>query len=153
MRAYLLVGKHYQAPGRTGKRKFEIKRQGPFPILRVLGNGNAVDLDVPTHSQIHPIVSIEQIEPAPHGPDPFGREVPQPSVPKLARKLKPPKITQILDRRYRALGEGPHAEHVEEFLVRREGRPLDEATWEDTLLVDRALIRQYYDDHGLDLQD
>jgi hypothetical protein len=149
MQVYLLVGKYYRAPGRTGKPKFEIRRQGPFPVLRVLGNRNAVELDVPTHTQIHPIVSIEQIEPAPCEDDPFGRQVPLPTPPKMARRAVPPKIVQVLDRRHCA-GQEDH--HVE-FLVQRQGQPFDEATWEDAASVDADLIRRYCEDRGLDFSE
>jgi hypothetical protein len=146
MRVYLLVGKYYRAPGRTGKPKFEIRRQGLYPVLRVLGNRNAVELDVPRHSQIHPVISIEQIEPAPCEDDPFGRQVPQPTVPRMARRSIPPKIVQVLDRRHRADQEDQHVE----FLVQRQGQPFDEATWEDAASVDQSLIQRYHEDRGMD---
>ncbi|OCL03896.1 hypothetical protein AOQ84DRAFT_356656 [Glonium stellatum] len=49
------------------------QRLGPF-LKRPFGT-QAYELELPEYWKIHPIISIEQLEPAPNDPDPFERPV------------------------------------------------------------------------------
>ncbi|OCL03025.1 hypothetical protein AOQ84DRAFT_420733, partial [Glonium stellatum] len=45
---------------------------GPLLIKKVFGS-QAYELEFPKHWKIHPVISIEQLEPAPRDLDPFER--------------------------------------------------------------------------------
>jgi hypothetical protein len=75
--AFLNIGHGYSVP-RFRKPKLGPQRIGPFRIVEVLSKGKAYKLDLPPHYQIHNVISIAHLEPAPcPGTDPYQRE-PQP---------------------------------------------------------------------------
>lgn len=53
-------------------RKFSHQREGPFAVKKRIGE-LAYELDLPPGYQIHPVVSVAQLEPLPKGPDPYNR--------------------------------------------------------------------------------
>ena len=62
-------------------RKFGAQRTGPFKVIRTYPN--ACELALPPAWQVHPIISIEHLEPHPKDADPYDRliayELPEPS--------------------------------------------------------------------------
>jgi hypothetical protein len=72
--AFLKLGHSYSAPG-IQKPKLGPQRIGPFRITEVLSKGRAYRLDLPPHYEIHDVISIVHLEPAPcPGTDPYQRE-------------------------------------------------------------------------------
>src|SRR5258708_7365858 len=53
-------------------RKVSIQRVGPIKILEVI-NPLAYRLEIPYNWKIHPVLSIEQLEPVPGTQDPYDR--------------------------------------------------------------------------------
>lgn len=72
--AYLRLHKGYTIPG-LSNRKLGPQREGPFRIKRKVGS-LAYELDLPPIIEIHPVISIAQLEPAPKSEDPFKRPYP-----------------------------------------------------------------------------
>jgi hypothetical protein len=70
-KVYLRIHKGYKIPAASSKKLHE-QYVGPFKITAKVGQ-NAYRLDIPTHWRIHPVFSIQQLEPAPRGSDPFNR--------------------------------------------------------------------------------
>ena len=116
MKAYLVVGKGYKLPGKPKHPKFQLKRHGPYEILRILGHGNAVELKMPPGSRIHPIVSIEQIEPLPKEPDPFDRPTNNTPPAMVTADDNEQAPERILDKRFTAR-RTRGAPQVTEYLV------------------------------------
>lgn len=57
----------------TQSAKLAPQRVGPFKIVEELANGLALRLDLQGKLQIHPVISVTHLEPAPTGDDPFER--------------------------------------------------------------------------------
>ena len=75
--AFLRLHHGYKIPGQESS-KFSQQRTGPFIIKEVYGKGNAYKLDLPGHWKVHPVVSVEHLEPAPApSADPFRRLTPE----------------------------------------------------------------------------
>ena len=74
--AFITLHHGYKIPGQ-GNPKFSQQRTGPFVVREVYGKGNAYKLDLPDHWKIHPVISVEHLEPAPApSADPFERPTP-----------------------------------------------------------------------------
>ena len=71
-KVYINLHKGYKVNSNLHK-KFGARRVGRFPIKRILANGNAYELALPRHWKIHPVISVEHIEPVPQGEDPYNR--------------------------------------------------------------------------------
>ncbi|KAK4232658.1 hypothetical protein C8A03DRAFT_39772, partial [Achaetomium macrosporum] len=75
-KVFLRLHHGYHLPGKP-PRKLSQQRSGPFVIKRRVGR-LAYELDLPDNMNIHPVISVAQLAPAPSGDDPFGRVVPPP---------------------------------------------------------------------------
>ena len=71
--AYVRLHRGYQVASKV-HHKFGPQRTGPFKVTSVLPN--AYRLALPPLWKIHPVISIEHLEPHPEGDDPFTRELP-----------------------------------------------------------------------------
>jgi hypothetical protein len=71
--AYIRLHHGYQIASKV-HHKFGAQRTGPFKVIRVYPN--AYRLALPPAWKIHPMVSIEHLEPHPAGNDPFDRDLP-----------------------------------------------------------------------------
>src|SRR5258708_7215338 len=60
---FLNLGQGYNIRDRTGK--FQLRRVGPFKILRITLSSNAAQLKLPAKWGIHNVINIKQLEPAP----------------------------------------------------------------------------------------
>lgn len=68
----LRLHRGYTQPG-IKSRKFQKQRIGPFKILEKMGE-LAYELDIPPTWNIHPVISVTHLEPAPSGKDPWDRQ-------------------------------------------------------------------------------
>ena len=75
--AYLRLHQGYTVPGITN-RKLTQQREGPFRIKRKVGL-LAYELDLPPNIQVHPVISVAQLEPVPKTKDPFARRALSPA--------------------------------------------------------------------------
>ena len=104
---YLNFYRGYTIPG--VHRKFGQQRIGKFTIKRVVGP-LAYELDLPHKSNIHPVVSIAQLEPAESHPDPYYKQFPDLEQPKAVEddrnteEAKYFQVEQLLKRRERTIG-------------------------------------------------
>lgn len=68
---FLRLHKGYNLPGRP-HRKWTAQRTGPSTLMRKVSK-LAYELNFPRHWQVHRVVSLAHLTPAPTTPDPFGR--------------------------------------------------------------------------------
>jgi hypothetical protein len=129
-------------------RKLGTQRTGRFKILKVLGHGNAYKLDIPKHWKVHPVISMEHVEPVPDGDDPYERPTPEVIEPIPTEgdteEWKSWEIEKLVDKRTRKFGRGrPQTE----YLVRWKGYGPAYDEWYPTNLLENAkqLIAQYED--------
>lgn len=69
--AYLRLHKGYNIPASSSKTLHQ-QYVGPFKVVARVGS-NAYKLDIPAHWRVYPVFSIQQLEAAPRGSDPFNR--------------------------------------------------------------------------------
>jgi hypothetical protein len=78
--AYIRLHKGYNVPSKA-HHKFGAQRTGPFKVTAV--HKNAYELALPPSRAIHPVISIEHLEPHPADDDDYDRqlqvELPQPT--------------------------------------------------------------------------
>jgi hypothetical protein len=67
-KVFIRLHKGYNLNSRIHK-KIGAQRTGPFRVKRVFTN--AYELDIPKHWRVHPVISVEHLEPAPDGADPY----------------------------------------------------------------------------------
>ena len=72
---FLRLHHGYKIPG--VHHKYSNQRVGPFKVLEKVGQ-LAYHLQLPPNMQIHPVVSVAQLEPAPKGEDPYHHLPPPP---------------------------------------------------------------------------
>ena len=65
---YVTLRKGYNVPSKT-HHKFGDQRSGPFKVFRVLPN--AYELVLPATWAVHPVISVEHLEPHPKTDDPY----------------------------------------------------------------------------------
>ena len=117
-KAYLRLHHGYSLPSQTNA-KLSNQRTGPFLIKRRIGK-LAYELDLPPRWQIHPVISIMQLEPAPKDADPYNR--PRPDHPDAVEVEGTPntsweksyEVEKLVKRRDRKYGRTK----VVEYLVR-----------------------------------
>jgi hypothetical protein len=147
-KVYINLHKGYHTQGRI-HRKFGAQRVGQFTVQRVIANGNAYEVDLPKHWQIHPVISAEHLEPAPGGKDPFDRSIDDGNIHPLVQEgdndeWQSWEIEKIVDKRMRKYGRGkPQVE----YLVRWKGFGPAYDQWYPVNLLDKAaeLVRDYED--------
>ena len=145
--AYVRLHQGYSVPSIVKSPKFQLQRLGPFPILEVLGKGNACRLDLPTTWRIHPVISIDQLEPAPEAdkPDPFNR--PQNDQPAAIDENDGQFLVErLLDRRIRRVGR--YRKEVTEYLVKWSGYGHEHNQWVKEDDVSEDLKIEYKQTHG-----
>ena len=102
---FLRLHKGYHVPG-LDNAKLSNQRCGPFKVLKKIGN-LAYKVDLPPTLNIHPVISVASLEPAPKGKDPYNRR----------RDDEQPPVVENDEE-----GTGDHYE-IERLLDRRERRP------------------------------
>ena len=102
---FLTLHKGYRIPGLENS-KLSNQRCGPFKILKKIGN-LAYKLDLPPTMNVHPVISVTSLEPAPKNQDPYNRK---------KNDEQPPVLDNDTE------GTGNHFE-IELLLDRRERRP------------------------------
>ena len=120
-KAFLRLHHGYTIPSRPGA-KLSNQRAGPFLIKRRVGR-LAYELELPDHWQVHPVVSVIQLEPAPSEPDPYNR--PRPDYPDEVEVEELPntaweknyEVDHLLGKRSRKFGRT----NVVQYLVRWKG--------------------------------
>lgn len=78
--------------------KLQPQRVGPFKVLERVGR-LAYRLDIDASWHIHPVLSIAQLEPAPSGSDPFGRQTDPPGPITVGSENDHYEVERILDSR------------------------------------------------------
>jgi hypothetical protein len=111
------------------RNKLSQQKLPPFRVVKVRSDGRAVELDIPSNLNIHPVVSIQHVEKAPDpSNDPFGRHKPIPSL-------------QIVDSRI----SSRHPGRTEYLLRRGDDRTCD--TW--SLTPPAELVKDFQDRNAL----
>lgn len=103
-KAFLVLHRGYTVPG--AGRKLGVQRVGPFPIIERIGN-LAYCLQLPPNMEIHPVVSIAQLEPVFRDPDPYDRslgEAPPVENEHIGTESPSYAIQALLDRRVTPTG-------------------------------------------------
>lgn len=101
---YLRLHKGYRVPG-VDNRKLHHQRIGSFPVKRAFG-AQAYELDLPSTWQIHPVISIEYLEPAPKNKDPFERSLDKLPAVEYDGATDHYLVERLLDRRVGRFGRG-----------------------------------------------
>lgn len=144
-RVYLRLHKGYSIPNTNLSKKLLAQATGPLTVKERIGK-LAYRLDLPAHMNIHDVISVAYLEPAPQEEDPFGREY----------QIDPPPITEdaeggdyeldaILNKR--VTKKGRHRKPVTQYLVRWKGWGSQWNEWynDDDLPHARELIQEYED--------
>jgi len=109
------------------RNKLSQQKLPPYEILEVHSNGRAVRLDIPSSLKIHPVVSIQHLEPAPPpGEDPFKRGPPG----------SPATLESIVGHRQTKSGRM-------KYRVHRNGYDPSTDTWRAESQLSRGLIEDY----------
>ena len=108
-KAFLRLHAGYTISGLINE-KLSQQRVGPFKVLAKVGT-LAYKLELPPIMQIHPVISIAQLEPAPEGADPYNRFKSSNSQPVTTEEDDDPddpnkryEIEALLDRRITSTG-------------------------------------------------
>ena len=132
--------RHYKIPG-PPNRKLRSSRLGPFRVAKVIANGLACTLELPSHWRIHPTISITELEPQPPGDVPFNRPRRMPKrfrvEPQDGGPLSAPDF--LLRQRKRKLGRS--GKEIQEFLARWKDGNYDE--WVREADLPPALVRRF----------
>ena len=102
--AFLRLHHGYELPGISNK-KLHQQRAGPFKILEKVGS-LAYRLELPPVMQIHPVISIAQLEPVPTATDPYSRprNIMPPPITEGDPEDRPYEIEKLLDKRSTSRG-------------------------------------------------
>ena len=145
--AFLRLHKGYKVPG--VHKKLGQQRIGPFKVLQRVGR-LAYKLELPPRYKIHPVISVDHLEPAPLGSDPYAREVPDhpPAVyvEGDTEEWQSYEIEKLTDKRIRRYGRG---KPITEYKVRWKGYGMKFDEWygEDLLSHAQDLIQDYENQH------
>ena len=128
-KAYLRLHHGYSLPSKPN-RKLSNQRTGPFRIKRKVGR-LAYELELPPKWNVHPVVSIAQLEPHPAANDPYDRE--RPNHPEAVEVDEMPntdweknyEVEKIVDRRSRVFGRKPTLQ----YLIRWKGYGAEFDEW------------------------
>ena len=102
---FLRLHHGYELPGITNK-KLHQQRAGPFKVLEKVGS-LAYRLELPPVMQIHPVISIAQLEPVPAATDPYSRPrnvIPPAVTEGKEEEAKPYELEKLLDKRVSEAG-------------------------------------------------
>jgi hypothetical protein len=125
----LRIGRGYNIPVNDAvSRKLGQQYAGLFTVVERIGR-LAYRLDLPPTWKVHPVISVQHLEPAPF-PDPFEREPPQPSPthdPRFPQDTDRHDVARVLDVRVRRLGR--YRTPVKEYLIEWLGEAREEAQW------------------------
>jgi hypothetical protein len=140
--AYLRLHHGYKIPGQANA-KFSQQRTGPFIIKEVYGKGNAYKLDLPGQWKIHPVISVEHLEPAPApSADPFRRPTPDhPPAIDDGASADQWMVDKLLDRRIRRVGR--YRKEVIEYLVQWKGYGPEWDEWVRESDISADSIKEY----------
>lgn len=103
----------------------------------------AYEIDLPSHWGIHPVISVQQLTPAPRPErDPYRRHVPPPGP--VVPETDVWEIEAIVRKRKDARGRGGQASARTQYLVRWKRFGADEDRWVNAADIDAPnLIREY----------
>ena len=142
--AFIRLHHGYQIPSATSK-KLSQQYVGPFRILERVGK-QAYKLDIPVHWRVHPVFSLAQLEPAPPGPDPFKRPMPEHPesvfVEGDTAEWKSYVVERLLNKRVRHTANG---KEITEYLVKWQGYGPEFDTWYKIEHLDNCmdLVEEY----------
>ena len=138
---YLRLHHGYEIAGNRSS-KLAIQRVGPFKIIRKVSK-LAYELELPEQMRIHPVVSVAQLEPAPHpDADPYRRQVdrnPPPVFEATADEPEEYTIERLLDRKY--------VRRKLKYLVKWQGWDHQHNTWEPVDELHKDLVAEYDASH------
>ena len=144
-KAYLRLHKGYNIPSTASvKRVLGQQYVGPFDIIRKVGF-QAYELAIPNHWKIHPVITVAMLEPAPQGPDPYERPLPDRPDSVYVEgdndEYKSWEIQRLLNRRVTRRGRG----YSVQYLVRWKGYGPEYDTWYRVKDLDNAkdLVEEY----------
>ncbi|OCL02921.1 hypothetical protein AOQ84DRAFT_303776 [Glonium stellatum] len=107
-------------------------------IKKAFGS-QAYELDLPSRWKIHPVISVEQLEPAPPDHDPFDRPIDD--HPAAIFTDEPQyRVERLLDRRARRYGR---SKEKTQYLVKWLGYGQEENTWVNEEDIHEDLIKEY----------
>ena len=141
---FLRLHHGYELPGITNK-KLHQQRAGPFKVLEKVGQ-LAYRLELPPVMQIHPVISIAQLEPVPETVDPYARP----------RNIMPPAVTEGNDSKddegkpyeiEKLLGKRVTGTGTVRYLVKWKDHGNEHNVWYDLedLSDARELVQEYED--------
>ncbi|KAL1981340.1 hypothetical protein VTN96DRAFT_2781 [Rasamsonia emersonii] len=143
---YLCLGDGYDIPANAiAAKKVRDKRAGPFKVLERVGK-LAYRLDIPATWRIHPVISVAHLEPAPKGPDPYGRTATEPGAvldERFPEDTDRYEVEVILDKRTRCYGRSKTP--TTHYLVRWKGYTAAGDQWlhERNLVGAEELIKEF----------
>ena len=126
----LRIGRGYNIPVNDAiSRKLGQQYAGLFTVVERVGR-LAYRLQLPPTWRIHPVISVQHLEPAP-SPDPFNRELPQDPEPtyddRFPDDMDRHDVAAVLDMRVRHPGR--YRTPVKEYLIQWEGEPREQSQW------------------------
>ncbi|KAK4869559.1 hypothetical protein LT330_005941 [Penicillium expansum] len=137
----LRVGRGYNIPVNDAvSRKLGQQYAGLFTIVKRGGRRLAYGLQLPPTWKIHPVISVQNLEPAP-SLDPFGRE---PAEPEPTYDERFPDdddrhdVAAVLDVCVRHLDR--YRTPRKEYLIQWQGEPREQAQWVFSLLLPAATL-------------
>ena len=125
----LRIGRGYNIPTNALiSRKLGQQYAGLFTVLERVGR-LAYRLDLPSAWKVHPVISVQHLEPAPF-PDPFDREA-QDLLPTFDERFPNDTdrhdVAKVLDVRHRRIGR--YRTPTTEYLIQWENMPIEQAEW------------------------
>ena len=135
-KAYLCLGSGYKLRG-IPKAKLGFQRVGPFTIISKVGR-QAYELKLPDDWNIHPVISVAQLEP--YREDPFQREQPPPA-PVTIEGDEYFKVEKVIRSDMRGRGRNRRMH----YLVRWQGYGPEHDSWvpEEEMELSRELIDEF----------
>jgi len=116
--------------------KLSQQKMPPYKILRILSRGRVVQLDLPSNLQIHPVVSVQQVEPVKDPTGDFWRR--DFARPPLVDVDKDGEIFEVEIVAHRVLRSGRR-----KYRMHWVGYPADQDQWVSEVDMSDALVQDY----------
>jgi hypothetical protein len=144
-KVWLTLGKAYKLPGSSAQSNKTLpRRDGPYTIIRKI-SPLAYELQLPTASKIHPVVSIQYLTPYNCDDDPFKRRQPEPGPLDYHSQTESDdevyEVERIVDH------QPKNGNKIRKYLVRWVGYGPKDDTWKPVSELKHAseLIEEYHE--------